>query len=75
MSISTLVKTLVIEHEKHGPFKFEIYETDGLYSADIHSRNGDGRWMVHKNGHGFKQAETIEDAQASCERFIEILYK
>lgn len=75
MPISTLVKTLVIDHEMHGPFKFEIYETGGRYSADIYYRNGDGRWMMHKNGYGFSKATTVEDAQASCERFIEILGK
>ncbi|VTM99757.1 Uncharacterised protein [Raoultella planticola] len=75
MSISILVKTIIIEHEKFGPFKFEIYETDGRYSADIQSRNGDGRWVIHKNGHGFKKALTLDDAQKSCERFIDILGK
>ena len=73
MAISTLLKTIVIEHEKHGPFKFEIYLTNEYYSADIQYRNGDGRWMVHKNGYRFSRAKSLEDAQAACERFIEIL--
>ncbi|QFH71060.1 hypothetical protein FR762_15615 [Enterobacter sp. E76] len=75
MAISTLLKTIVIEHERHGPFKFEIYLKNEYYSADIQYRNGDGRWMVHQNGYGFPQVKSIDDAQSACERFIENLGK
>ena len=75
MAISTLVKTIIIEHERFGPFKFEIYESDHYFFTDILSRNGDGSWMIHKIGYGFAKAMSAEDAQNSCEIYIKNLGK
>lgn len=73
MAISTLLKTIVIQHDRHGPFRFEIYATDGLYHADISFQNGSGHWADHKNGYGFMQAVCLEDAEMSCQKFIDNL--
>lgn len=70
MDISTLLKTIVIRHEKHGPLRFEIYVTDGRYHADISYQNGSGHWVDHQNDYGFKLAKCIEDAEACCLTFV-----
>ncbi len=70
MTVSTLLKTIVIKHDRHGPFKFEIYVTDGLYHADISYKNGSGHWADHQNDYGFGKANCLEDAEASCQKFI-----
>lgn len=75
MSISTLVRTVIIKHERFGPFKFEIYESEGRYFAEILSRNDDGRWMVNEFEYGFVKAISVDDAQKSCEIYIKNLGK
>lgn len=70
MDISTLLKTIIIRHERHGPFRFEIYVADGRYHADISYQNGSGHWADHQNGYGFKLAKCLEDAEASCLKFV-----
>lgn len=75
MTISTLLKTIVLEHDKHGPFKFEIYLKDNYFYSDIHYRNGDGRWMVYKINFGFSRAQSLEDAEAGCLNQIVIMGK
>ncbi|AJI83251.1 hypothetical protein DJ60_3042 [Yersinia enterocolitica] len=75
MSHSTLMRTIVLKHEQHGDFKFEIYLSDKYYAADIQSRNGDGRWEQFKNGYGFSKANDIDEAEAGCKIFIENLGK
>ncbi len=75
MSCSILLKTIVLTHGEYGDFKFEIYLEDHYYYADIWHRHDDGRWLVCKSRYGFSRASSVEDAQKSCVRFVDIYAK
>ncbi len=75
MAVCILQRTITIDHEKYGEFKFEIYSCDRLFYAEIYARNSDGRWMNHKTRFGLKKAMSVDDAQASCELYISNLGK
>ncbi|EMG3682723.1 TPA: hypothetical protein SMI21_001896 [Serratia marcescens] len=76
MPFSTLLKTIVITHAKAGDVKFEIYQDEhGLFFADIWRKNSEGSWLMGHDDYSFKQAESIEDAVKSCEKYVHNLGK
>lgn len=72
MSVSTLVKTIVITNSAVGDFKFEIYQVDNsLFYADISSKNSSDKWELSRCDYRITRALDIDDAVRSCIKFVE----
>lgn len=74
MSISTLVKTVVVSNSVAGEYKFEIYQdADAHFYADISRKNIDGLWVLGWDCYGFRSPLDVDEAVSECSNFVENL--
>ncbi|AIA41593.1 TPA: hypothetical protein MIZ55_12490 [Klebsiella pneumoniae] len=72
MSISTLVKTIVVSDSVAGEYKFEIFQGENAhFYADIFWKNHDRVWVIERDGYRFTRALDVEDAVTGSIRFVE----
>ena len=74
MSISVLVKTVVITNAVAGEYKFDIFQDEQVhFYADISRKNDSGVWVMGWDGYDFDMALDVEEATQSCIRFVDNL--
>ncbi len=74
MSVSSLVRTVVISNPVAGEYKFEIYEDeDALFYADISRKNLEGVWIIGWDGYRFSRALDVKEAVAGSIKFVDNL--
>ena len=71
MSLSTLIKTVVVSNAVAGEYKFEIFQDeDANFYADISRKGDNGTWVFGRDGYGFSQALDLDDAVNGCVKFV-----
>ncbi len=74
MSVSTLVRTVVVSNSVAGEYKFEIYEDeDAHFYADISRKNQDGVWVIGFDGYSFTRALDVDEAVTGSIKFVDNL--
>ena len=74
MSISVLIKTVVIPNAVAGEYKFEIFQDEHAnFYADISRKNDSGAWVMVWDEYGFRHALDIDEAVSGCISFVDNL--
>lgn len=74
MSVSTLVKTVVVSNTVAGEYKFEIFQDeDAHFYADISRKGDSGVWVFARDDYRFSKALDVEEAVNGCVKFVDNL--